>query len=281
MRSQIETAGIEDEAEKSGSSTASSRYRKFKEIVLKAEETVDLNPDKPGTKTVRKPGGLYIIGSERHESRRIDNQLRGRAGRQGDPGRTKFYLSLEDDLMRIFGSDRLDTMLTRLGLKEGEAIIHPWINKALEKAQQKVEARNFDIRKNLLKFDDVQNDQRKAIFDQRIDLMHDESVEETVTDMRHGVVDDLVSKYIPPHAYPEQWDVVGLDKEIREILTIDPPVMNGPRKRRSPTKRCASVFVRPMSGWPARSLSGPRTSCVMSRSQCFCRRSTTCGANIW
>jgi preprotein translocase subunit SecA len=150
------------------------------------------------------------------------------------------------------------------------------------KAQQKVEARNFDIRKNLLKFDDVQNDQRKAIFDQRIDLMHDESVEETVTDMRHGVVDDLVSKYIPPHAYPEQWDVVGLDKEIREILTIDPPVIEWAKEEGSPTKRCASVlFVRPMSGWPARSLSGPRTSCVMSRSQCFCRRSTTCGASIW
>src|SRR5438477_10930650 len=116
-------------------------------------------------------GGLFVLGTERHESRRIDNQLRGRSGRQGDPGRSKFFLSLEDDLMRIFGSDRLDSMLTRLGLKEGEAIIHPWINKALEKAQQKVEARNFDIRKNLLKFDNVQNDQRKVIFDQRVDLM--------------------------------------------------------------------------------------------------------------
>ncbi len=141
--------------------------------MLKAEEIIEIEPAKgiKPAKTVTKPGGLYIIGSERHESRRIDNQLRGRSGRQGDPGRSKFFLSLEDDLMRIFGSDRLDTMLTRLGLKEGEAIIHPWINKALEKAQQKVEARNFDIRKNLLKFDNVQNDQRKVIFDQRVDLM--------------------------------------------------------------------------------------------------------------
>src|SRR5205085_7077677 len=116
-------------------------------------------------------GGLFITGTERHESRRIDNQLRGRSGRQGDPGASKFFLSLQDDLMRIFGSDRLDSMLQRLGLQEGEAIIHPWINKALEKAQQKVEARNFDIRKNLLKFDNVQNDQRKVIFDQRVELM--------------------------------------------------------------------------------------------------------------
>jgi preprotein translocase subunit SecA len=225
MRSQIETAGVTDEAEKQRIIDGiKADIEKFKEIVLKAEETVDLNPDKPGTKTVRKPGGLYIIGSERHESRRIDNQLRGRAGRQGDPGRTKFYLSLEDDLMRIFGSDRLDTMLTRLGLKEGEAIIHPWINKALEKAQQKVEARNFDIRKNLLKFDDVQNDQRKAIFDQRIDLMRDQNVAETVADMRHALVDDLVAKHVPEHAYAEQWDVAGLKDELKRVLDLDLPV---------------------------------------------------------
>ncbi len=225
MRSQIETEGVTDEAEKQRIIDGiKADIEKFKEIVLKAEETVDLNPDKPGTKTVRKPGGLYIIGSERHESRRIDNQLRGRAGRQGDPGRTKFYLSLEDDLMRIFGSDRLDTMLTRLGLKEGEAIIHPWINKALEKAQQKVEARNFDIRKNLLKFDDVQNDQRKAIFDQRIDLMRDQNVAETVADMRHALVDDLVAKHVPEHAYAEQWDVAGLKDELKRVLDLDLPV---------------------------------------------------------
>ena len=171
-----------------------------------------------------RPGGLYIIGSERHESRRIDNQLRGRSGRQGDPGRSKFFLSLEDDLMRIFGSDRLDSMLTRLGLKEGEAIIHPWINKALEKAQQKVEARNFDIRKNLLKFDNVQNDQRKVIFDQRIDLMKDESVAETVADMRHAFVEDVVTKHVPEHAYAEQWDVAGLKEELKRVLDVDLPV---------------------------------------------------------
>src|SRR4029453_2144574 len=140
-------------------------------------------------------GGLFVIGTERHESRRIDNQLRGRSGRQGDPGRSLFYLSLDDDLMRIFGSERMDSMLQKLGLKEGEAIVHPWINKALEKAQQKVEARNFDIRKNLLKFDNVQNDQRKAIFDQRIELMKDDSVAETVADMRHDYVEDVVTKH--------------------------------------------------------------------------------------
>ncbi|SNY92331.1 preprotein translocase subunit SecA [Cohaesibacter sp. ES.047] len=171
-----------------------------------------------------KAGGLFVIGTERHESRRIDNQLRGRSGRQGDPGRSKFFLSLEDDLMRIFGSERMDGMLTKLGLKEGEAIIHPWINKALEKAQKKVEARNFDIRKNLLKFDDVMNDQRKVIFDQRIDLMKDASVVETVLDMRHEVIEDIVAKHIPPKAYAEQWDVEGLHDEVQEILNLDVPV---------------------------------------------------------
>ena len=171
-----------------------------------------------------RPGGLYIIGSERHELRRIDNQLRGRSGRQGDPGRSKFFLSLEDDLMRIFGSDRLDTMLQRLGLKEGEAIIHPWINKALEKAQQKVEARNFDIRKNLLKYDDVQNDQRKVIFDQRVDLMQNESVAETIADMRHAFVEDVVTKHVPENQYAEQWDVAGLKEELKRVLDIDLPV---------------------------------------------------------
>src|SRR5207253_3863596 len=133
-------------------------------------------------------GGLFVLGTERHESRRIDNQLRGRSGRQGDPGRSKFFLSLEDDLMRIFGSDKLDGMLQRLGLKEDEAIVHPWINKALEKVQQKVEARNFDIRKNILKFDNVMNDQRKVIFDQRVEWMEDQAVGEVVADMRHTVI---------------------------------------------------------------------------------------------
>ena len=165
-----------------------------------------------------------MLGTERHESRRIDNQLRGRSGRQGDPGHSKFFLSLEDDLMRIFGSDKLDGMLHKLGLKEDEAIVHPWINKALEKAQQKVEARNFDIRKNILKFDNVMNDQRKVIFDQRIELMQDESVAETVADMRHAVIDDLVAKHIPENAYPEQWDTPGLNEEVKRVLDLDLPV---------------------------------------------------------
>lgn len=227
MRIAQETAGITDEAEKLARiAQIKADIERFREAVLKAEEVVEVEPAKGSrpAKTVTKPGGLYIIGSERHESRRIDNQLRGRSGRQGDPGRTKFFLSLEDDLMRIFGSDRLDTMLTRLGLKEGEAIIHPWINKALEKAQQKVEARNFDIRKNLLKFDDVQNDQRKVIFEQRVDLMRDQNVAETVADMRHALVDDLVTKHVPEHAYAEQWDIAGLKDELKRVLDLDLPV---------------------------------------------------------
>jgi preprotein translocase subunit SecA len=169
-------------------------------------------------------GGLFVLGTERHESRRIDNQLRGRSGRQGDPGHSKFFLSLEDDLMRIFGTDKLDGMLQRLGLKENEAIIHPWINKALEKAQQKVEARNFDIRKNLLKFDNVMNDQRKVIFDQRVEWMEDQAGGEVVADMRHTVIDDLVGKHVPENAYPEQWDTPGLREELKRVLNLDLPV---------------------------------------------------------
>ncbi|MGD0723513.1 MAG: preprotein translocase subunit SecA, partial [Roseiarcus sp.] len=169
-------------------------------------------------------GGLYIIGTERHESRRIDNQLRGRAGRQGDPGRSKFFLSLQDDLMRIFGSERMDAMLKRLGLKEDEAIVHPWINKALEKAQQKVEARNFDMRKNVLKFDNVMNDQRKVIFEDRRKMMAQDSLEPTIAEMRADIVDDLVTRHIPPDAYPEAWDVAGLKEEVAAKLNLDLPV---------------------------------------------------------
>jgi preprotein translocase subunit SecA len=169
-------------------------------------------------------GGLYIIGTERHESRRIDNQLRGRSGRQGDPGRSKFFLSLQDDLMRIFGAERMDAMLKRLGLKEDEAIVHPWINKALEKAQQKVEARNFDIRKNILKFDNVMNDQRKVIFEDRRKMMASESLESTIEDMRTGVIDDIVAKHIPHDAYPEAWDIAGLKNEVNNKLNLDLPV---------------------------------------------------------
>src|SRR6185503_6965186 len=169
-------------------------------------------------------GGLFVLVTERHESRRIDNQLRGRSGRQGDPGHSKFFVSLEDDLMRIFGTDKLDGMLQKLGLKEDEAIIHPWINKALEKAQQKVEARNFDIRKNILKFDNVMNDQRKVIFDQRVEWMSDDVTADVVADMRHAVIEDLVAKHVPENAYPEQWDVAGLKSEITRVLTVELPV---------------------------------------------------------
>ena len=173
---------------------------------------------------VLEAGGLYVLGTERHESRRVDNQLRGRSGRQGDPGRSKFFLSLEDDLMRIFGSERMDGMLRKLGLEEDEAIIHPWINKALEKAQQKVEARNFEIRKNLLKFDDVMNDQRKVIYEQRRDLIGAEDVAETVRDMRHEVIEDLVAECIPEKAYAEEWDVEKLETETKRLLALEEPI---------------------------------------------------------
>ena len=169
-------------------------------------------------------GGLYIVGTERHESRRIDNQLRGRAGRQGDKGRSKFFLSLQDDLMRIFGSDRMDMVLKRLGLQENEAIVHPWINKALEKAQQKVEARNFDMRKNVLKYDDVMNDQRRVVFEQRREMMGQDSLEELIAEMRQGVIDDLVARHMPHDAYPEAWDIAGLKEALRDGFNMEPPV---------------------------------------------------------
>jgi preprotein translocase subunit SecA len=208
MRIRQELAVIEDAREREKSAGAieiRSQVARLKEKALAA-------------------GGLCVLGTERHESRRIDNQLRGRSGRQGDPGHSKFYLSLEDDLMRIFGTDKLDGMLTKLGLKENEAIIHPWINKALEKAQQKVEARNFDIRKNILKFDNVMNDQRKVIFDQRIEWMDDASAAEVVADMRRNAIDDLVAKHVPENAYPEQWDTAGLKDEVKRVLGLDLPV---------------------------------------------------------
>ena len=171
-------------------------------------------------------GGLFVIGTERHESRRVDNQLRGRSGRQGDPGASVFFLSLEDDLMRIFGSERIDGMLTKLGLEEGEAIVHPWVNKALEKAQQKVEARNFEIRKNLLKFDDVMNDQRKVIYEQRKGLMESEDVSEEVTHMRIDIIEGVVARCIPPKAYAEQWDTDLLHEEILRIVGLDLPIQD-------------------------------------------------------
>jgi len=174
---------------------------------------------------VKKAGGLFVLATERHESRRIDNQLRGRSGRQGDPGRSAFFLSLEDDLMRIFGSERLEKMLSGLGMKEGEAIVHPWVNKSLERAQAKVEGRNFDIRKQLLKFDDVMNDQRKVIFGQRREIMEAQDLSEIVSDMREQVIDDLVDAHMPPKTYADQWDTEGLYAEVIAKLGIDVPVM--------------------------------------------------------
>ncbi len=204
-------AEIEKGAEPSPEAIAKKRAEIAAEVAVKKKTALDA-------------GGLYVLGTERHESRRIDNQLRGRSGRQGDPGRSRFFLSLEDDLMRIFGSERMDGMLKALGLKEDEAIVHPWINKALEKAQAKVEARNFDIRKNLLKYDNVMNDQRKAIFEQRRELLGDADLNETVAEMRHQVVDDLMATHIPENSYPEQWDIDGLTEAAKNIFDLDAPI---------------------------------------------------------
>ena len=193
--------------------------------VAKERATANLRAEVAAARAkVLAAGGLLVVGSERHEARRIDNQLRGRSGRQGDPGASLFFLSLEDDLMRIFGSERMDSMLSKLGLKDGEAIIHPWINKALEKAQQKVEARNYEIRKNLLKFDNVMNDQRSVVYEQRKDLMRIDDVSETVADMRHEVVDSVVDDHIPEKAYPEQWDLDGMHDACRRLLGVDLPI---------------------------------------------------------
>ena len=169
-------------------------------------------------------GGLYVLGTERHESRRIDNQLRGRSGRQGDPGMSKFFLSLEDDLMRIFGGERLDNMLSRLGLEDGEAIVHPWVNRAIEKAQVKVEQRNFEIRKNLLKFDDVMNEQRKVIYEQRRELMEGGDVSDTVVDMRRDIVEELLERFVPPKAYAEQWEIEPLTRALRMLSGLTLPI---------------------------------------------------------
>ncbi|HEX4890867.1 MAG TPA: preprotein translocase subunit SecA [Alphaproteobacteria bacterium] len=207
MRIEEETSGISDDL---------TRARKIREI----EAEIAAAREK-----VLGAGGLYVIGTERHESRRIDNQLRGRSGRQGDPGRSKFFLSLEDDLMRIFGSERMDGMLQKLGLQQGEAIIHPWINRAVAKAQEKVEARNFDIRKNLLKFDDVMNDQRKVIFEQRIDMMRTGDLSGEIAGMRQQTIDDLVALHIPEKAYAEHWDAEGLAEACRKYLGLDLPIV--------------------------------------------------------
>ncbi len=210
MRIEEALAGIADEAE---------RERRRPEIAARVAAEIEA-----ARAEVLEAGGLFVIGTERHEARRIDNQLRGRSGRQGDPGRSRFFLSLEDDLMRIFGSERIDGVLRRLGIEKGEAIVHPWINKALEKAQKKVEERNYEIRKNLLRFDDVMNDQRKVIYDQRKDLMNAEDVSDTVIEMRHEVIADAVARCIPERAYPEQWDMETLHGDALRLLGLDLPV---------------------------------------------------------
>ncbi len=206
MRLWRELEGIEDEAAREAKT---------------AEITADIETKQ---QVVKQAGGLYVLGTERHESRRIDNQLRGRSGRQGDAGASKFFLSLEDDLMRIFGSERMDGMLQKLGLEEGEAIVHSWINKALEKAQQKVEARNFDIRKQLLRFDDVMNDQRKVIYEQRKELMRAEEVADTIVDMRHETIEDAVARCVPADAMSEEWDLDSLHEDAMRLLGLDLPV---------------------------------------------------------
>ncbi|HEX5319680.1 MAG TPA: preprotein translocase subunit SecA [Stellaceae bacterium] len=206
MRLKVELDGIEDEAEREARAAA-------------IRNEIEANRE-----IVRQAGGLYVIGSERHESRRIDNQLRGRSGRQGDPGASKFFVSLEDDLMRIFGSERMDSVLSRLGLKEGEAIIHPWVNKALAKAQQKVEARNYDIRKQLLKYDDVMNDQRKVVYEQRKEIMSARDVAAMIEDMRNETIEAIVGRAIPDRSLPEQWNVEALHAEGLRLFGIDLPV---------------------------------------------------------
>jgi preprotein translocase subunit SecA len=208
MQIRTELGGVIDETE-----------RARREDEIRSEIRVD-------KEKVVAAGGLYIVGTERHESRRIDNQLRGRSGRQGDPGASKFFLSLQDDLMRIFGSERMDTMLSRLGLEKGEAIAHPWVNKALEKAQQKVEARNFEIRKNILKYDNVLNDQRKVIFEQRREIMSADDVSDQIAEFRIEVVTDLVERHIPEKAYAEQWDAAGLQEEIEKIFAVQLPIVD-------------------------------------------------------
>jgi preprotein translocase subunit SecA len=197
----------------------------IEDAALQATRAAEINDEIAAAhEQVKEAGGLFVIGTERHESRRIDNQLRGRSGRQGDPGRSRFFLSLEDDLMRIFGSDRMGGMLQRLGLKEGEAIVHPWINKALEKAQKKVEARNFDTRKNVLKYDDVMNAQRKEVYAQRKEFMRATDVSETVNDMRADVVDSLVMRRVPEKAFAEQWELKELAEDVRRVLNLDLPI---------------------------------------------------------
>jgi preprotein translocase subunit SecA len=191
------------------------------ELAQKAELEVEIGEAKARALAA---GGLFVLGTERHESRRIDNQLRGRTGRQGDPGRSKFFLSCEDDLLRIFAGERLDAIMRTFGVQEGEAITHKWLNNAIATAQKRVEQRNYEIRKNLLKYDDVVNDQRKAVFEQRQEFMEATDLSEIITEMRHDVVDDFVARYMPPKAYAEQWDIEGLDERVQAIFGLTLPL---------------------------------------------------------
>ena len=206
---------VAEQTEKGASPDETAIRRKREELIADVAEK---------KRMALEAGGLYVLATERHESRRIDNQLRGRSGRQGDPGRSKFYLALDDDLMRIFGSERMEKVLQTLGLKEGEAITHPWMNKSLETAQKKVEQRNFDIRKQILKYDDTMNDQRRVIFEQRLDIMGQDDVSETVTEMRHQLIDEMVTRFIPPTAYAEQWDTQSLKEQLKDVFDVELPV---------------------------------------------------------
>ncbi len=212
MRMKLELAHIADPGE------AAAREAEIRDEIIRNHEIV------------KQAGGLFVIGTERHESRRIDNQLRGRSGRQGDPGASRFFLSLEDDLMRIFGSERMGGMLARLGLKDGEAIVHPWINKALEKAQKKVEARNFDTRKNVLKYDNVMNDQRREVYAQRREFMKAADVSDTIADMRAEIIEAMVSRHIPEKAFAEQWETAQLQQEAQRVLNLDLPIVEWARE---------------------------------------------------
>src|SRR4029077_8623772 len=169
-------------------------------------------------------GGLHIVGTERHESRRVDNQLRGRSGRQGDPGSSRFFLSLEDPLLRIFSSHGVAAIMDRLKMPEGEAIEHPWVTRAIENAQRKVEARNFDIRKQLLEYDDVANDQRRVIYQQRNELLESTDISDTVRSMREGTIGDMIGQHIPPGTVEEQWDIGGLEKALAAELALHLPL---------------------------------------------------------
>ena len=235
MRLRTDLALIED----AGAARGAGRPPSASEIATAHEEVVGA-------------GGLFVVGSERHESRRIDNQLRGRSGRQGDPGASKFFVSLEDDLMRIFGSERMDSMLQRLGLKEGEAIIHPWVNKALAKAQQKVEARNYDIRKQLLKYDDVMNDQRKVVYEQRREIMNARDVAATIADMRIETIEEIVAQAIPENSLAEQWDIPALHAECLRLLALDLPLAEWAKEEGIARRRgqASASPPRPTARWP-------------------------------